>query len=42
MAEVSYDFHAGFGQIIVGTLELSDRFFLRPRYSAEICRPTCT
>lgn len=42
MAEVSYDFHAGIGTIIVGTLELSDRFYLRPRYSNEICRPSCT
>ncbi|MGV8840970.1 MAG: TadE/TadG family type IV pilus assembly protein [Bauldia sp.] len=42
VAEVSYDFHAGFGAIIVGTIELSGEFFLRPRYSNEICRPTCT
>lgn len=42
VANVSYDFHAGAGTIIVGTIELTDEFYLRPRYSEEICRPTCT
>lgn len=42
VADVAYDFQAGVGAIIVGTIELSDSFYLRPRYSSEICRPTCT
>jgi len=42
VADVAYDFQAGVGAIIVGTIELSDSFYLRPRYSNEICRPTCT
>lgn len=41
VAEVTYAFRAGVGAIIVGTIELSDRFYLRPRYDTEICRPTC-
>lgn len=41
VAEVSYEFHAGVGPIILGTIELSDEFYLRPRYSTRLCRPTC-
>ncbi|MCW5714720.1 MAG: pilus assembly protein [Bauldia sp.] len=41
VAEVSYDFHAGVGAFIIGTIELSDQFYLRPRYNTQICRPTC-
>jgi len=42
VADVAYDFRAGVGSIIIGTIELADSFYLRPRYSSEICRPTCS
>jgi Flp pilus assembly protein TadG len=42
-AEVHYSYTPIFGYVMIGTFDLNDSFYLRPRLSDKVCRntPTC-